>query len=427
MDNLTMLQKVFRPHAGLDPLEGYALVVYQQIGEGGAEFRGIIRPGERFQKRRFGLTSWLGLSESQNYFAIAINLASEMRHSFSDHFTMDDHVHEFDLVVDLAYCVADPESIATARNDDPLRQLCEKILLVIGGDLRRSEWVEVRYNFRMLEQAVVNRVMDSLQAFAAELGFAIKDIALRLRLPEAVLEVDIKREVTQRELEKFQNEQAAARARMEEAGKTEDEKRRREQEKLKQDEDNKAERRRQELENKSDLRLLEDQEHSYQQRRILRESTTEATSIALKEVGKNISTPAELLEGANAAYTLASKTLNGAPDGPADTRELWPNQAAPNLSLPAANDPNWIKLLTQAIADIEGWNYPFEQRRALNSAILHLVGEVLLDDRANDDALKHYADKIFTLSREFSPPLTLQQSRLLEKIRKYEQFREQVK
>ncbi len=191
MENLTMLQKVIRPCAGLDPLEGYVLVVYEQLGESGAEFRGILRPGTRFQERMAELARWLGLHPPQSYFAIAVNLAPELRFTLNEHFTLDDQIHSFDVGFDLAYCVTEPEAIATARYEDPLRQLRDEIIHIIGRLIAQSQRDEIRRHFRDLEQNMVDRAWYELYGYAANLGFGLKAIALRARLLEKEIEVDV--------------------------------------------------------------------------------------------------------------------------------------------------------------------------------------------------------------------------------------------
>jgi hypothetical protein len=144
MENLTMQEKVFKHHEGLDPVEGYALVIFERIGESGEEVREVIKPGNRFQQPRSGLANWFGLRQPQNYFAIAVNLEREMRFRFSEHFILDDQVHEFDLTFHLKYRVVTPETVAKRRNIDAVQiescrlaieDLMVELLQIRGGSL----------------------------------------------------------------------------------------------------------------------------------------------------------------------------------------------------------------------------------------------------------------------------------------------------
>lgn len=420
-----MQQKVIRSHAGVDPLAGYAVVVYEQMGESGAEFRGIVKPGEPFRKQNSGLRGLVGRRGRQSYFAIAVNLASELRFSSSDHFKLDDHIHEFDLGFDLDYYVTDPEAVATARNSDPLRQLRDEIIKVIRPRIERAEWEEIRHSFRKLEKVVINAALDELQKYASKLGFGIKDIALRLRLPDILIEPDIKRAESEREVEKFQIEQEAARTKMAEASRTEDDERKRKQEIDKADKDHQAELRRRQLEIDDELMPLEDRAHKFDQRKKQREGVTDAIITATKNVAEHTQTSAELWEDFRVAkeigdaLTIAPNQVGNMPPrmlaGEADVHYL------------LANAERSIEILISALTEINGWSYPFEQKRILSSAILHLIAEALLDDYADKEVLKRYADKVFELSRQFSPPLSAQQNLFLEKFKKYEQLCEQLK
>lgn len=401
MDNLTQLHKVIRPHTGLAPLEGYALVVYEQFDGSGAEFRGVLHSGHRFQKPKTGFLRW----SARNYFAIAVNLAPELRLTFSEHFTLDDQIHDFDLSFDLSYHVTEPERVATARNDDPLRQLRDEIIRVIGQAIIQSPWEQIRRHFRSVEQTIRHRTEDAMHAYAVKLGFGVTSIALRARLREQDVAID-----------RATEGQAAVREKLVQQHVTEDFKHQREQSLHEA-----------ELAHRLSMVASQDRVDSFEQRQQLRQAMTEASVIAMHNVGRTINTPAELRDG----FHVVWEVLSGGPDalaasgvqGPSESRLL----GGMGRSLLLGAGQQWIELLTQALTDIHQWRYPFEQRRTLSAVILHLVAELLLDDRADEEKLKQYAEEIFTLARRFSPPLSADQNTLLTYFKNYEQLRAQFK
>jgi DNA-binding protein H-NS len=55
------------------------------------------------------------------------------------------------------------------------------------------------------------------------------------------------------------------------------------------------------------------------------------------------------------------------------------------------------------------------------------MAELLLDDSASNETLERYSEKIFELSRNLSPPLSAAQNRIMEKLKKYDKLREDLK
>jgi hypothetical protein len=425
MENLTMAQKIIRSHAGLDPLAGYALVVYEQTGASGEEFRGVLKPGARFKKPKAGLTGLLHLRQAHNYLAIAVNLAPELRFTFNEHFTLDDQLHEFDMVFELAYYVTDPETVATTRNEDPLRQLRDEVIRLIGRLLIRADWKEVRHNFRALERRVVADAWEELTNYATKLGFGLKDIGLRARLPEKEIEVDVLRENLTRQAQKHKIEQETVREKQSESSKTEDQRRQREHKIQEDDEDNRARRREKELDNRRRILHKEDEVDAFEQRRRLREGITEASITAFDNVAKNISTPAELQDGINVLQLTPGVSGSTGHANVTPPANLLGGHA--HDYPPAGADLDWLVVLSQDLAEINRWSYPFEQMRAVNSAVLHIVAELLLDDHADEETLNRYANVINTLEGQFNPRLTAPQSRMLKKFKHYDKLRQQFK
>lgn len=184
--SLTQREQVVRAHASLEPLQGHALVIYEQLAGREPQFHSVLPPGQRLTQR------WWSL---RNYFAIAVHVAPTLRLTFSKHFSLDDHGHEFDLRFDLSYHVTEPERVATTRNADPLGQLRDEIIRVIGYEIVQSSWVAIKRNFQDVEQAVHYHTAEKIRTYAVTLGFGVLSIALHPRfreqdLPDPVAEAE---------------------------------------------------------------------------------------------------------------------------------------------------------------------------------------------------------------------------------------------
>jgi hypothetical protein len=424
MENLTMQEKVFKHHEGLDPVEGYDLVIFERIGASGEEVRVVIKTGNRFQPK----SNWFGLGQQRNYFAIAVSLDREKSFSFSEHFTLDDHIHEFDLTFRLKYCVVNSETVAKRRHDDPLRMIRDEVIEVISRCVVPTEWDEIRYRFREFERKLIGETKQELDTYSDYLGFSVKLVTLNIRLPEEETKLDRFRDSSARDRDLHRIKADADRDKIRDSNKTDDLRRDYEHNRHLKDADYEADLLDKKYDN--DIRLMSKKDllHKFDGQIKLRDTLIDASSAALHGVGENINTPGELLEGFNAAHQMLSSGGGVGSSQPGDApSEMLLSGGGPGRRAIAAGEQNWAEMVTSDLIEINGWRYQFEQKRALSSAILHIVAEALLDDRADEDALKRYSNRLFELSRQLQEPLTLQQNKLLEKYRKYEQLRQQFK
>jgi hypothetical protein len=414
---LTFKENVIRQHSGLDALPGYVVAVFERLPKGGESFFKLVGSGERFR-----VPFWVS---SQKYFAVAVN-QSFLSYSFDEPVTMDDGIHKFTLIFLLKYRAADPQRVAELREHDPLGKLCREITQVVRRSCAQRRWEMVRDRFRELEVVVMNSEKARLRQYAATLGLEILSIELDKRLPDEVVEIPKARERAEAEKQKFEIEQEVKRTK-EEISRAREHLRRlediehqysvREKElteelKLKgtQDAIHKAERKRdiEEVKHQYDKRETEldkqleldervDRLDIAEQARKLRGYRTEAIGKALDNVGSGISTPGELLEGAQVAHQISTGMQ---PDG--SPSALSPGTPDKNLIGPGADSLSG--LLSQAIIQIEQWSCTYAQKQALRSAIMHIVAEVQLDDHADEKALRQHADKLAELAKNLRLP-----------------------
>ncbi|MGH9844531.1 MAG: PP2C family protein-serine/threonine phosphatase, partial [Blastocatellia bacterium] len=195
MDNLTIEERLVKEAPDTNPMVGHKVVIFEQVGEG-SEFRQVLKPGERFEKRRKSL-----FGPAPVYFAYAVNTDQQLRLEFSDRFLHKDQVHSFDLTFRVEYCAADDDDgmrrLAERVNSDPLKRLQDEIKRVLGRAIAGLEWETIKTNcvadnFKEVAHAVLTDAaagqassnFNNLCRFATELGIKLKAIELICNLVE---------------------------------------------------------------------------------------------------------------------------------------------------------------------------------------------------------------------------------------------------
>jgi hypothetical protein len=130
-----------------------------------------------------------------------------------------------------------------------------------------------------------------------------------------------------------------------------------------------------------------------------------------------------LLEGAEAARQI-SQGMQTDIAGSSPTRTLPPDSEP--LAIGSGED-RLSSLLVQGIREVDRWKYTFAQQQALRSALLHIVAEALLDDRADEKVLKEYANRLSELGKSFQPPLGRTQRLFLEKFLNFDELKDRLR
>jgi len=206
--NLTLEQQVAMEHPGLGSLPGYVLVVFEKRDQGGAVFSRLVSSGESFSSR-FKIPF---RDLSQKYFAIAVN-DSVLSCSFDHSIALNDGSEELTINFHLTYRVVDAKKVAETLEHDPLRQLRDEVVRVIGRNCAKRKAEMFRERFRDLERIVIDSESARLRPFAAELGFKIISIDLDMPLPvqgRKKAEVDEARREKQKQLREIQEAVAQA-------------------------------------------------------------------------------------------------------------------------------------------------------------------------------------------------------------------------
>lgn len=443
MGNLTLEEKLVVDHEGIDSLPGYTVVLFEKLDKGGAAFSRLLNPGERFQQS--GFRFW---DKSNKYFSVAVN-KSVLSYSFEEPVTLDDEIHTFTLKFHLKYRASNPQLVAELRDQDPLRKLRDETALVVGRACAQRKWEMVTNRFRELEVVVMNGERSALRQYAGTLGLEIFSIALDKRLPSEVVAIPKAQEKAEEEKRKFQIEQELESTK-EEIKRTRAHLRRledienqylirdRELEKqyeLKDREDaiQRAAREREldgvthqhamrgaQADGELELQEREAAVHREKQRRKLLEDQTEAMGTAVKNAAEGISTPAELLEGAQVVQQISGIAQSNGGTSPLTTGLPGTNGNGYALG---AGDDGLLGLANQFIAESERWSCTYAQKQAVRSAVLHLVAEALLDDHADDKVLKQYADRLSEIGSSLQQQLTITQFRFIDRLRNNEHLR----
>lgn len=409
--NLTHEQNVVKNHEGLDSLPGYVLVIFEKSAKGGAIFSRLVRSGERFPPGfRIPFFDW-----AQKYFSVAVN-DTVLSYTFDHPVTLDNRTEKFLLSFHLKYRVADARRVAEIWAQDPLRQLRDEAGRLIARNFAKRKAETIKTRFRELEKIVIDDESAHLSTHATSLGLKIISISLDAPLPDYWEEVLDQRDRAAAALDSFVNQHKVDRTKQ-------DISRARAHEINKENVEHKSVLQELDLRRRLDLNSQVDEDHRNQQARRLREFQTEAIAQALTNVGANINTPADLLEGFDAARQISSG-LQADTAGSASSGTLPPR---PELLSIGSGEDRLSGLLAQGIREVDRWNYTFAQRQALRSALLHIVAEALLDDRADDKVLKQYANQLSELGKGFQPPLGRTQRLFLEKFLNFDELKDTLR
>lgn len=181
MENLTLMMKIAKPHT-IDPLEGHTVVIFENVGNAGEEFRFEIAPGQTAPVAKRTIFEVIRGRKPPTYFAYAVTGMPELRWQFTADVTLDIQTHTFTLLVTLTYSVSEPRILVTRRNDDPIRQVRDHVIALLARQFAQRTWAEVLQNFRDVERIVVASIVPLAQQYASQFGINVHDVELNHRL-----------------------------------------------------------------------------------------------------------------------------------------------------------------------------------------------------------------------------------------------------
>jgi hypothetical protein len=359
IENLTFTHNLLKQHT-VDTLEGHVVVVLEGIGGAGEKYRFEIQPGHEPPKPPWlrTLAFW---RNAPNYFAYAVTTAPSLQADFGADVHMDDHLHDFAMTIHVTYTVAEPRLLVIRRNDDPLKIVRDEIVRLAQKYVASSSWDDVANRFRRVELEAVNQVIGEVRPLATTCGLRVQDLALTPRIqaehvPGAVAAV---------------------------------------QHVAKLDEIRKAD----EIERlQEELKLLRDEAQTElaARRRTAQvlDAAAEALSTALKNIGDSIQHPAQIRDALANVTLLLQDLKNGR------TNRIGATAAFRNG--PSQIDGGPQSRLAPVLEDIVSVTEELEclpsATRQLQSAMLHLVAELLPEEMPAAEAVEERTATIIELA-----------------------------
>jgi hypothetical protein len=327
--NLTFSCNILRAHTP-DALEGHTVVVFEKTGTAGEAFRYQLVPGQMPPKPQLSLAYLFRNDKSgPNYLAFAVTDHPELRTVTTAAVTTDDQKHSFSTAISAAFRVEAPRLIVARRNDDPLQKLQTEMAAVVARELAQHDWEDIRHHFRQTEEDIVPKVLPPLRRFASSYGFWIEALSLTCQLGEQ----DLRLIDQERESELV------------------------------------TERRKIELQQVVDLRSLEARVKAQERQDLVFSAAAEAAAKAIRNVPESIHTVAEL---AKSFDTFARYSGNSGEF----TRRLL--EEAENTGEAGSGAGT---LIAEMLLETEKLSWrTVDQKRRTQSAIIHLIAELLPED-----------------------------------------------
>jgi hypothetical protein len=385
MNNETLDTRLIREHTP-EPLEGHSVVVFQRVGTAGERFHTVLPPGTSMD--RGGLLKQM-FSRRVDYFAYAVKAAPELRLDFSEHVVTADHAHEFDLLVDLYYCVEDPRLVATERNNDPLGSVRARVGAVLAAEIAQLPWNTLWHAFRAAADGVVHDNLRMLRSFAARYGIGIRAVELAMQLPEVetstvrrvhrgISDVRMETELTRAQIEEretIEMEQADSARRLRLHG----------------------------IAHSLNDAQAEDHALLLQHRRRLLENISSANSQALENIGNSIESGADWRDAIRAGKGALREMM-----AETGAQGLLANGGTAQLSLPGQSQqpPQQQGRLAALVGEISAATQdviPTATRNSLCATLLHLTAEVLADGAGDPARRDEYARSARSAISSLSP------------------------
>jgi hypothetical protein len=339
-ENLTFTHKILQEHSP-DALEGHHIVVLESTPGGGEKIRYELQPGQEAKKKSLfeDMVPW---RTQPHYFAYAVPVAAFLSAQFGADVKMDDMLHSFTLKIDLSYRVSDPRLLVVNRNRDPLRIVREAVVGALQKGMASCRWTDVTNQFQRVESDVVSGVIHYVNSVAASVGLHVQNIAMHHDVPEIHVAVAVAEE--KHKVEIVEAHHANEIAKIAAAGRTLD-------------------------------------------------AGVRAFDAAAQNAAASVRNPAEFIQaiggvktffagGGNADAFGSGPSLLGT--GAADTQKLLP--AAAQSGLPA--------VLIEVVTETTQLNCTPALKRRLQSALLHLIAELLPEEKPDDAAVNDYRERV---------------------------------
>jgi hypothetical protein len=402
--NLTRQAKLVTSTSGLSPVPGRYLVIYKRANSGWT-FRECHPPGGIPRRRPF--------ESVESFVTHAVLADRELRYSFSRHYRSHDQVHSFTLDLTIEYRVSAPVAVVAALDVDPLGQLVDEIDRVLVQAAKRLDWAHIEREQIDLERLFFCSAIDAgpaaqgseathldlLRRFATGIGFDVRRISVARQLPQEEIVVS-----AQTNLATQQRQVALLRHGTAEYSLA-----------LAQD---RAALRNQFDRGQTFASKVADSASGVVTREIEGARSLPELSATLQQVAGVVQHPWSGASGALAPPPGLPALAMSFPSGRQTATGTGGLIAAPRAPLAALLSDIADQLSTADPGD--------ENRRRLLSAALHLVAEVILGGAAAASTLERYAALVQDLQEACFEGLTVDQIRLLQRLRTIDGLRSEL-
>lgn len=335
-ENLTFTHRILQEHSP-DALEGHHIVVLENTPGGGEKIRYELQPGQEARKKSFfeEIAPWRA---QPHYFAYAVTAAPFLSAQFGADVKMDDMLHSFALRIDLSYRVSDPRLLVINRNRDPLRIVREAVVGALQKRIGSYHWTDITSQFQRVEGDVVARVIHSVNSVAASVGLHVQNIALHHDVPEIHVAVAVAEE--KHKVEVVAAHHSNELARIAAAGRTLD-------------------------------------------------AGVRALDAAMQNAATSVRNPTDLVQAIGGVKTLFAD--GGDADASGFGRSLLGTSPAGEQNLlPASVQSGLPAVLIEVVAETSRLNCTPALKRRLQSALLHLIAELLPEEKPEEAVVNEY-------------------------------------
>lgn len=440
-------ENVIKKLTDILPMVGHEIVVYEKNGDRFTFFRHLSE-NERFEVAPKSLFDRFWNSETTSYVGFAVNMSKHLKSTHSDVFFYDDF-NSFDLTYSIEYQVSQVIRLASKvveAEEDALKKLREIVADEIENKLLRflplelisdnqafTQYVQNIAGIQFLNAAQDNghsraiiETYGAINEQAADFGLRVNKINLARRLSEGERERGIKkieseqaRESKIREIQIKADIEKTGQQYIKEANieklkhEQELEEIKREAELIKAKYNNLVEnikseaqvnkaRRDIEVENilvegKINLLPLTNRLELNKGNLHIRKATNEAIEKALLNIGENITTPnglsSAVRELSGAVFEVFNNLGGGANSAANGGNQNELSGATPKFLLSNLKDKSLtepVRIVSKIAEILNEANVPADKTRLIMSGVLHLFGELLLAEDAEEDKVELY-------------------------------------
>lgn len=183
MTNLTF-ERVVKLAPDLNPVVGHDLVIFEKIGAG-KKPPFIVRADEQYQEPK-GLKAWL--SKQPDFVAYAVNMDESLALDFTRRIQPDGNseARPFDLEFKLRYRVTSSETVVrrllATTDRDPLARLQDGICEAVSDLLANTRWDMIFQRFDEVRREVAPEALRIIEGLSTHLGLSVTRLNLSRRL-----------------------------------------------------------------------------------------------------------------------------------------------------------------------------------------------------------------------------------------------------